>query len=763
MLDRAIGAKGPRLELRRHLRAEIVPGDGTYLIAENATTRLSDPRLAVLVPLLDGTRDLDSICREIAGRLSVVEVGQLVGKLIKAGFARQVQDGAATAVDTSSFWDLAGLDGSTVQARLARSWVPVVATAGTSTMEAMAALGTAGLRPTTRADADAQLVVVLTTDYLAPELSELVATLTRSGQRWLPARLDRAEIWLGPIVGADGGACWTCVSRCLQANRLRAAGSSDLIGALPPASGSPLTRSLGAHQLALAVSKSLAGLPVLRDEIVVHDTTADDPGQSVRRHPVRRWPQCPDCGDADLIRRQVAAPVRVEAAPKSGTAAAVAGERTRSAQATYEALRHLVDPVTGVVPELRREPGVPAGMHVYRSGLNVATTAATSAGRRALRHLCGGKGATESDARTGALCEALERYSGQLHGDEPRWRGRFVDLPDAIHPNDVLLFHQRQYARAGTPGTGGAPGFDRVPEPFDRLAEIDWTPVWSLTSSRHRLLPTAMLYYDIDGVTRGGRYVVSDSNGNAAGNHIGEAVVQGFCELVERDAVAIWWYNRTRQAGVDLDTAGDPWLADQRTLHDEIGRELLALDLTTDLGIPVIGAVSYRRDAAGTGRPADICLGFGAHFNPRVAARRAVAEVAQLIPAALPGDGHYATDDPQLRSWWQQATPVGHPYLTPDPTRPIRSLDNWPYRPRPDVADDVSAIVELCAAAGLELLVLDQTRPDIGLSVVKVVVPGLRHFWQRFAPGRLYDVPVALERVSEPCQFDELNPHPIFL
>ena len=44
----------------------------------------------------------------------------------------------------------------------------------------------------------------------------------------------------------------------------------------------------------------------------------------------------------------------------------------------------------------------------------------------------------------------------------------------------------------------------------------------------------------------------------------------------------------------------------------------------------------------------------------------------------------------------------------------------------------------------MEMLVLDQTREEIGLPVVKVIVPGLRHFWARFAPGRLYDVPARL-------------------
>jgi ribosomal protein S12 methylthiotransferase accessory factor len=60
----------------------------------------------------------------------------------------------------------------------------------------------------------------------------------------------------------------------------------------------------------------------------------------------------------------------------------------------------------------------------------------------------------------------------------------------------------------------------------------------------------------------------------------------------------------------------------------------------------------------------------------------------------------------------------------------------------------------------MELLVLDQTRPDIGLPVVKVIVPGLRHFWPRLAPGRLYDVPVAMGWLSEPLRERDLCPIP---
>ena len=74
---------------------------------------------------------------------------------------------------------------------------------------------------------------------------------------------------------------------------------------------------------------------------------------------------------------------------------------------------------------------------------------------------------------------------------------------------------------------------------------------------------------------------------------------------------------------------------------------------------------------------------------------------------------------------------------------------------------DASAALQHCQrlveSLGLELLVLDQTRPDLDIPVVKVVVPGLRHFRPRFAPGRLYDVPLRMGWLDEPNDESALN------
>ena len=78
-----------------------------------------------------------------------------------------------------------------------------------------------------------------------------------------------------------------------------------------------------------------------------------------------------------------------------------------------------------------------------------------------------------------------------------------------------------------------------------------------------------------------------------------------------------------------------------------------------------------------------------------------------------------------------------------------------------DTREQVTRCVGIAKRKDLDFLVLDQTRPDIGVPVVRVIVPGLRHFYRRFAPGRLYDVPVKLGWRDRPLSENELNPfHP---
>src|SRR5204863_3537779 len=105
-----------------------------------------------------------------------------------------------------------------------------------------------------------------------------------------------------------------------------------------------------------------------------------------------------------------------------------------------------------------------------------------------------------------------------------------------------------------------------------------------------------------------------------------------------------------------------------------------------------------------------------------------------------------------------------HPYLMPSSNpaaRPELGPKSGAKFGELDAGGQVAACVNLVKRAGLDFLVLDQSRPDIEVPVVRVIVPGLRHFYRRFAPGRLYDVPVKLGLRDRPLSENELNPlHP---
>jgi ribosomal protein S12 methylthiotransferase accessory factor len=116
-----------------------------------------------------------------------------------------------------------------------------------------------------------------------------------------------------------------------------------------------------------------------------------------------------------------------------------------------------------------------------------------------------------------------------------------------------------------------------------------------------------------------------------------------------------------------------------------------------------------------------------------------------------------------LLSWLTIATIANQPYLAPDENVPRRVAEAYPKCWSDDLRDDVLFCKELVEQHGMQMLVLDQTRPDIGLPVAKVIVPGLRHFWARYAPGRLYDVPVNLGWRTEPLLEEQLNPISMFL
>jgi ribosomal protein S12 methylthiotransferase accessory factor len=471
----------------------------------------------------------------------------------------------------------------------------------------------------------------------------------------------------------------------------------------------------------------------------------------LKSHILIKRSQCSTCGDRQILHRQGFEPVKLVSRPKHFTHDG--GHRAFTPEQTVQKYQHLVSPITGVVTELVRltDPANPL-VHTYKAGHAFGSATTLRGLRNTLKHKSSGKGKTDIQSRASGLCEAIERYSGIFQGDEPRKRATLAELGDlALHPESLLYFSDTQYAnREELNAQGSAAAYRWIPNRFDVSQAIDWTPVWSLTEQKHKYVPTAFCYYAYP-LPEEQRFCKADSNGNAAGNTLEEAILQGFLELVERDSIAMWWYNRIRRPAVDLSTFDEPYFVDLQQFYQQQNRELWVLDVTADLGIPAFAGFSRRT----VGTSERISIGFGAHLDPTIAILRALTEVSQvgLELDKIPDDKL----DGESKDWMLNVTVENHPWLAPDPSVPMKTASDYPKRWSDDIHTDVMNCVKTAQTAGLEVMVLDQTRPDIGLNVVKVIIPGMRTFWTRFGQGRLYDIPVKLGWLDAPLAEEELN------
>ena len=123
---------------------------------------------------------------------------------------------------------------------------------------------------------------------------------------------------------------------------------------------------------------------------------------------------------------------------------------------------------------------------------------------------------------------------------------------------------------------------------------------------------------------------------------------------------------------------------------------------------------------------------------------------------------HYFVNDQETLDWFTKASLAEQPYLTPAADLPARQLSDFAYQPLDDITAEIERCLGILRGKGLDMLVLDMTRPDVGMNVCRVMVPGLRHFWRRLGPGRLYDVPVQLGWLPAPIPEEELNPISMF-
>lgn len=764
---------------------EILDKDTVCIFSELDTRYLSGSLFASLARLINGERSTDSIVEQLESRFDPATIYHALIYLKKKGFLEESD--SRVSQEISAFWALMGVNASLAISKLSSASVGILSLSGFHHGRLKDLLkdmkvrqvrkqyekfithnpGNHGLNTETLdVIENCDLFVVSVSNYLNIWLEKLSRTLQELKKPWILFKPAGVEIWIGPLIVPGETGCFECLLRHLKANK-----NLEIYLCEKVKGGNPLNLSRTINTPIVTIAESILALEVVkilggaRDvKIKGNILTLNMQTWEMRHHEITKHPQCPLCGKHKLSlidKHSLPDPPKLKSRKiifdQDG------GQRICLPEYTLSIYEHLISPISGVVKSLKSASDqLPSSVRnylkIYIAEHSIGTRIKNlSQFKDPLFKASSGKGMTDVQAKASALCEALEQYCGMFHMDEPRIKMRFEDLKEAaIHPSMLLQYSKKQYEERERWNNKGKYAF--VANPFDDDWEIEWTPVWSLSFKTWKWVPTAFCYYSYE-MPEAPEFARADSNGNASGNCIEEAILQGLLELVERDAVGIWWYNRLKRPSLDLKTIPCSFVKQYLNAYDMLDRDIWVLDITSDLGIPVFAALSSKKK----GERDEPIMGFGSNLNPQIALSRALTEMNQMLLFQCTQDpGDDMTPKSYALDFVKNSRIAELTYLAPDTYKEPVPFSQHRDMSTEDLLKDILICRSILEQKGMEILILDQTRQEIGLPVAKVIVPGLRHFWARFAPGRLYDVPVELGWLDEPLKEEDLNPIPFF-
>lgn len=214
------------------------------------------------------------------------------------------------------------------------------------------------------------------------------------------------------------------------------------------------------------------------------------------------------------------------------------------------------------------------------------------------------------------------------------------------------------------------------------------------------------------------------SCGCAAGPSFEAAAVHGLLELIERDALSQWWRGgaRGRLIAFEDDTMASASVAVAQMRKGGGCRSTWLIDITTDLDVPCVVAISCLHDGRG------IACGFSARTTLRAAADSALVEMGQMelayaLVEAKRHEGSPLSEYDQIHvtrrsaldaTWCELLHPVAPPRRHPAiaAATPVQAL---------------ASLVERLSSNGIETYAIDLTRQAFEIPVVRIIAPCLQH------------------------------------
>ena len=330
-----------------------------------------------------------------------------------------------------------------------------------------------------------------------------------------------------------------------------------------------------------------------------------------------------------------------------------------------------------------------------RIGIPVFSSIRPTAGAGAIS-VYNGKGATPVEAEVSAMMEGIERYSGEM-GDQEPIIGRYSEVSAreaALDPADLIL-----------------------PPLVPADIAVPWVEGFDIVQEEEILVPAHAVFHPLP--LTSGRLFRTNTNGLASGNTLEEATFHALMEVVERDAWSL--VEVTKKTGPQIEGITGGLAADLLAKFAAAGVEVTLRDITSDTGIPTVAAVA---DDVVLKDPALLTIGMGSHTSAGIAVLRALTEVAQSRLTQIHG-AREDTDTADVRKMigYERTKRLNRHWFAENGSIEFAAMPSFDSD---DFLTDIDCVIDRLSLAGLSrVIVVDLTRPEIGIPVVRVIVPGL--------------------------------------
>lgn len=315
-------------------------------------------------------------------------------------------------------------------------------------------------------------------------------------------------------------------------------------------------------------------------------------------------------------------------------------------------------------------------------------------------------------------------------------QGKGLDLPQAMA--SALMeagesFHAEEIGPTRCAAYHAMAAMDAVVEPetlcatgktFDPAEPVSWVKGYDLLDEGPCWVPAEIVHTDYTRAPEG--YFLSGSNGLASGNHMVESLVAAICEVVERDAIALWHARGIRARAacrLDLASVDDPACRQLLAKYDAAKVAVRVWNVTSDIGVPAF-LCEIRDLEAGDPRRLRRSYGAGCHCDRSVALTRALTEAAQARLTYIAG----VRDDLGPSEYEEPAGAAINDALIDAlsaATAPM-AFGTIADAGSDDLGQDLRWLLSRLRGIGLRRLVaFDLTRPDLRIPVVRVVIPCL--------------------------------------